>query len=284
LNSSNKIVHSLWIGKTLSNVELLTVLSFIANGHDFYLWTYETIETDLPKGVILKDANSILHHDKIFRYKNKNQFGHGKGSLAGFSDIFRYKLLYEQGGWWIDMDVTCLKPFDFEEEYVFRKHHELNLVGNMMKCPQESELMRLCYEKAYEEVDENNTDWHKPINILNEFVKKLDLEIFVKDFSNQDIWADISVMIYKRKKIPNYWCAIHWANEEWRRNNINKNYFFEKSLIGDFMLLYDLTPAEVSLFYKFIFYLKLTHYYRKVISVPDKIISKIKWYFSLRSD
>src|SRR6185312_16640543 len=43
----------------------------------------------------------------------------GNGSLAGFSNFFRYKLLLENGGWWVDMDTVCLRPFhSFAPEYV----------------------------------------------------------------------------------------------------------------------------------------------------------------------
>jgi len=35
-----------------------------------------------------------------------------RGSLACFSDFFRYKLLAQEGGWWFDTDVVCLAPSD----------------------------------------------------------------------------------------------------------------------------------------------------------------------------
>jgi hypothetical protein len=280
LQNSNKIVHSLWIGQFLSNVEILTLKSFVANGHDFYLWTYQELETSLPEGVIVKDANIIIPLERVFRYRNRNQFGHGKGSFGGFSDIFRYKLLFDHGGWWVDMDVTCLKPFDFEEEYVFRKHHELKLVGNMMKCPKGSELMMLCYEKAVAEVDENNRDWNKPINILNEFVIKLGLESYIKDFSNQDVWPDILQMLLKRKEVLPTWKAIHWANEEWRRNKLDKNYYIQKSLFGEYMNMYGLKSNNFSSFKSKMYYFKLNKFYNKFIYLPVKFLYTIKWHLN----
>ena len=30
------------------------------------------------------------------------------GSVAGFSNLFRYELLRRDGGWWVDTDVLCL--------------------------------------------------------------------------------------------------------------------------------------------------------------------------------
>ncbi len=151
----NKIIHGLWIGNKLSNLELLTLHSFRYFGHDFYLWAYEKILTPLPPQVFVKDANEIIPKEKVFKYKNFNQYGHGKGSYAGFSDIFRYALLYKYGGWWVDMDVTCISSLNYEEPYVFRKHHVFDTVGNIMKCPKNSKLMKLCYEEAIKTINEN---------------------------------------------------------------------------------------------------------------------------------
>src|SRR5262249_54280435 len=43
--------------------------------------------------------------DKVFVYQAE---GFGKGSPSAFSNYFRYKLLAEKGGWWIDTDVVRL--------------------------------------------------------------------------------------------------------------------------------------------------------------------------------
>jgi hypothetical protein len=232
-NNSNKIVQSLWIGGDLSLLEILTLYSFIQSGHTFHLYVYDAITTPLPKEVILKDANEILDRKYIFTYKNYNQFGHGKGSVSGFSDIFRYKLLYEKGNWWVDMDVCCLRFLNIEKSYYFRKHHELKAVGNVMKCPPNSALMKDCFKQALQEVNEHNTDWHKPIDILNQNIIAYDLERFIGDgISNRDWWMEIIGFLYSNKKIPDSWYFIHWTNENFRAHNINKNHFKINSTFG----------------------------------------------------
>lgn len=231
LQQDNKIIHGLWIGTRLSQVELLCIHSFLKNGHTFTLWIYNILENDLPGKCIVKDANEIIPLERVFQYKNKNQFGHGKGSYAGFSDIFRYKVLYEYGGWWADMDITCLKPLDFKAPYVFRTHHDLKVVGNIMKCPPKSELMKRCYERAIVEVDADNRDWNKPIQILNYAIEELGLQQYIVEMSNRDSWNDVRKMIAGKKEIPENWFVIHWVNEEWRRNMINKNYCGENSVL-----------------------------------------------------
>lgn len=245
-NTEKNIIHSLWIGNQLSNIELLTINSFINQGHIFYLWVYDQIKTTIPPTVILKDANEIIPKEKIFNYRYKNQFGHGKGSYAGFSDIFRYKLLYEYGGWWTDMDVTCLKPLNFIEPYVFRTHHDFGVVGNLMKCPPKSELMRICYEEAILSVNSDNKDWNKPIAILNNNIEKLELQKYIHNISNPDSWNVIRKLIVSKQKIPDFWFIIHWVNEEWRRNKIDKNYYKMNSTLGELMYLNNIPNIKIS--------------------------------------
>ncbi|PLX06549.1 MAG: hypothetical protein C0596_14555 [Marinilabiliales bacterium] len=235
MRPENITVNALWIGKKLMPTELLTIRSYIDHGHKFVLWAYDNIETTLPDGLIIKDASDVIPKERVFNYKNSNQFGHGKGSYAGFSDIFRYKLLYEYGGWWTDMDVTCLKPLDFEEGYVFRTHHSLPMVGNVMKCPAGCELMKKCFDEASEKVDENNTDWHLPIEILVNNVIDLGLEKYIREFSNPDSWNLIRKFLKKGHSIPENWYIIHWVNEEWRRNKIPKNVSIGKSMLYQYM-------------------------------------------------
>ena len=260
MKDDNKIIHGLWIGKDLSPVELLCISSFIANGHEFHLWAYDNIETELPAGVILEKASDIIPKERVFCYRHFNQFGHGKGSYAGFSDIFRYKLLYEKGGWWVDMDVTCLKPFNFNEPYVFRVHQVLPVVGNIMKCPAGSELMKLCYDQAIKQIDENNTDWHKPIQILNDNIKKLGLNDYIKYLSNQDKWSVVRKFLVMDKRIPVDWYAIHWINEEWRRNKLNKNRLYKNSALGNLYEKYIGINNDVIVPASFIEKLKLTYF------------------------
>jgi hypothetical protein len=140
--SVTNTMQSLWIGKQLSRLEVLSIRSFLANGHKYHLYTYEDLK--VPRGVVLKDARAILGKKHLHR-----QVG---GCRVHFSDLFRYKLLADRGGWWVDTDVVCLKPFDFRRDLVFgwQSAEEVNgavlfaepgsrhmrmLSGLAMKCP-----------------------------------------------------------------------------------------------------------------------------------------------------
>lgn len=236
-------IHSLWIGKQLSNLELLTLHSFVSHGHRFHLWLYEPLQTAVPQGVILQDANEILDQKHIFHYRTGDI---GKGSVAGFSDIFRYKLLYEKGGWWVDMDVTCLRPFQFDEPYVFRQHDFLPVVGNIMKTPKGCPAMKAAFEEALESVDEFNTDWLLPIEILNRQIEQHHLTEYIRaDLCNPDRWELVTLFRESNLKLNNNWHAIHWINVEWNRRNFERDMAVVDSLYYQLLQQYDLPVSAI---------------------------------------
>ena len=109
------IIQSLWVGDALSNLEKLCIQSFLDHGHEFHLYTHGEV-AGIPAGAVVKDANQILPFTEL------KQFGDSTTkvrSLQRFSDYFRYTLLYKIGGFWVDMDIVCLKPFDFAAEIIY---------------------------------------------------------------------------------------------------------------------------------------------------------------------
>lgn len=220
------IIHGLWIGSELSPLELLTLHSFTRHGHAFHLWVYEQPTNKLPVGVILQDANSIIPSNEVYCRKYEDpKHKIGKGSFGSpFSDLFRYKLLYDKGGWWVDMDVTCLLPFNFSDPYVFQSHPILTMIGNVMKAPKGCPLMQAAYQQVRAECDENTTDWLLPNKILNHYIKELGLSEFIRqDLGSSDWWPSVSPFILESKTLPESWYCIHWMNEIWRTQNINKS-------------------------------------------------------------
>jgi len=120
----NRIIQGLWVGTELSVMEQLSIASFLNNNHQYHLYTYNEVR-NVPAGTCIKDGNEILAASSIFQYKDRK-------SYAGFSNYFRYKLLFEKGGWWADMDMVCLRPFDFTDEYVFSS--ELRGTQEFINC------------------------------------------------------------------------------------------------------------------------------------------------------
>ena len=91
-------------------MEQLSIASFLTNGHQFHLFVYSDMKS-IPAGTVVRDGAEILPASTIFRYRDS-------GSYAGFANYFRYEFLLKHGGWWADLDLICLRPFRFADEYV----------------------------------------------------------------------------------------------------------------------------------------------------------------------
>lgn len=125
------LIQTLWIGSELSNLERLSISSFIRDEHEFHLYTYGEV-SNVPEGVVYKDANEIIPQSEVFRHK--------KGSYAIFADWFRWLLLYKKGGFWVDTDMVCLKPFLFESDVVFGFESEGAVCNAVLSFPLGHEL------------------------------------------------------------------------------------------------------------------------------------------------
>lgn len=137
------IIKSLWIGSSLTLMEKLCIRSFLKFGHAFHLYLYEALD-GVPEGAVVKDAAAVIPKERIF--------SNAGGTYAMFSNLFRYKLLEKEGGIWVDMDVICLKPFNFQGDYVFAS--EKDKTGNdtaatcVMRTPKDAAIMGDCYALA----------------------------------------------------------------------------------------------------------------------------------------
>ncbi|MFC1668269.1 glycosyltransferase [Chlamydiota bacterium] len=228
-------IYGLWIGKSLSLMEQLSIKSFLAHGHSFHLYVYDNV-LDVPKQVIIEDANKIVPKHEIFQYKH----GVWKGSYAAFANIFRYKLLFDLGGIWVDLDTVCLKPFDFEAEYIFSTEYfsqkkTIRLNNTIIKVPSRSNVMKACYDAA-KEIDINSLDWRENgSDLLEKFVYKFNLDCFrvVPETFCYIHWWEFEKLIEQNANyvIPNNVYTIHLWNELWRQKNKNRS-IIEKLFYG----------------------------------------------------
>jgi hypothetical protein len=93
--------HMFWHGDPPRRLERLAMRSFLAQGYALTVWTY-TPQPSLPPGATLADAAEILPQSALFTNR--------RGSIASFTDWFRYLVLSRHGGLWTDSDVIALRP------------------------------------------------------------------------------------------------------------------------------------------------------------------------------
>ena len=229
---NENIIQSLWIGNSISILEKLSMRSFIHHGNKYHLYTYNEIK-DLPEGVKVFDANEILPEEEVFCYQTPA----GKGSYAAFSNYFRYKLLYEKGGFWADTDNICLKKFDFKENYVFGMEFasinnggliSSHIASGLMKAPKGSEAMIDNYTYCLTK-NKSSLIWGEvgPA-LVDKCIKKFSLEKYIKnhEYFNPIGYGEIYNLVnpnLSRSIDLSKSYSLHLWNECWRRNNLDKN-------------------------------------------------------------
>jgi hypothetical protein len=135
------LFQSFWWGP-LSPYERLCLNSFIDRGHAFDLYTFDP-NLAVPAGVQLRDAAAILDQSEFFVYEN----GPGRGSPSAFANLFRYKLLRDKGGWWVDTDVVCLADdIPAYPEFFARQDDLINAA--VVYFQQGHPMMTRCFEQA----------------------------------------------------------------------------------------------------------------------------------------
>ncbi len=132
-------LNSLWIGEQLGYVEKLTLVSALAVGHTFRLYSYAAEKLrGVPSGVEVRDANQVVPYQALAHY-----FEGGSAALG--TDFFRYAMQAKGLGAWVDLDLYFIRPIDFEDEYVFGWEHETSINGAVLRLPANSEMVReLC--------------------------------------------------------------------------------------------------------------------------------------------
>lgn len=209
-------------------MEQLSITSFLRNGHEYHLHGYNEI-ANVPPGTTLRDAAKVLPASEIFYYRR----GAGKGSVSAFSNLFRYKLLLEQGGWWADTDLVCFRRFEFAEPIIFaseRTRTGTQVATAALKLPRGHAVARLAYEAARRE-DRARLAWGKtgPL-LLDGLVRENGLRQFVKPpgvFCPLDYW-DWKLLLSENSKPLEEWVtdetrAIHLWHENWRRAGLELN-------------------------------------------------------------
>lgn len=218
----NKVIQGLWIGPELSIMEQLSVASFLQNGHEYHLYVYDDVK-NIPAGTVINDGNEILPASRIFQYKHSS-------SYAGFANFFRYKLLLERGGWWVDSDTICLKYLDFPEEHVFSTeiYRGLEVINSgLIKAPINSQAMAYAWEVCQTKNPETLVWGETGPKLLAEAVRETLLEkyqvphYFFCPLGFRD-WHKLlepePELVLDEKSY-----AIHLWNEKWRASGQDKN-------------------------------------------------------------
>ena len=225
-----EVIQSLWVGDRLTVMEQLCIASFVHHGHPFHLYTYKALE-GVPAGTVLMDGNEILPESSIFKYTEHD-------SYAGFANFFRYKLLLERGGWWVDMDMICIRPFEFPQPYVFSSEMESDgphTNAGAIKVPPRSAVMTLACLMC-KQTDPKELKWGQTgPALLAHCVTNCCLQQYVQP---PHVFCPIPYVEWSKLLDPHApWDfseetrAVHLWHELWRRENRSKEAAYDPACL-----------------------------------------------------
>ena len=222
-------VSTLWMGSPLSIIERLSITSFLQNGHGIDLYVYGDMHEyatglgNLLEGVALLDASRIIPEEKVFKIR---------GGYSSFSDFFRWKVILDNGGWWSDLDAVCLRPFDFQSDYVFVGGLGPPGSGDcvssgLFKAPKGSPVTQYGWDKCLS-MDISKMTWGEAgPPLFTEAVHRFDLtkhiisgSLFFPVYYTEAPRAFIDIYA---PRIASDCYSIHLFNEMWRLAGVDKN-------------------------------------------------------------
>ena len=128
-------LNALWVGDELGYLEQLCLVSGLAAGHEFRLYSYEPHRLrGVPSGIDLRDAAEVMPRDRMVTYAGTESYVLG-------SNFWRYEMLGMGLGYWVDLDMLLLKPFDFTGDYVFGREQQGTINTAVLLAPPDSALV-----------------------------------------------------------------------------------------------------------------------------------------------
>ena len=215
----NNPIQSFWHGPELSVMEHLCLHSYLAHGHEFHLYVYEQSGT-YPEGVVLKDASEIIPYSEAF----VDCFG----GFVNFSNRFRYALLYQRGGWWVDMTRYASVPWPFRALCLFLRVHggtesgQYHLHKEPSRCLLPQRLSGFYVPPRTTKPALGRTGSEPPLRMIF----RNGLEPYIHPPLT---FCPVSGLEFERLisspavELPDEAYALHWFHELWRRRGLDKS-------------------------------------------------------------
>lgn len=249
-----KIFHLFWSGGPISYLRYVTFLTLrkhhpnwsiklhVANSFGSASWPQDAIFQDFSKN-ITKDYYPMVKNivNEVCLYDR-----HPNDAPNYQSDFFRWDILAEQGGFYLDTDQVILKPFDdlichrfIYSEYMCRNNTLHYTPVGVIGAETGLELTKHIQATiaSYYTTNYNSIG---PFMFLSVIGKRPDLLssidafnsgkfLFYPIFDSEDVGAIYSGSFSPPKE--SY--ALHWFGGHWRSQEFNASYSEEKTLTGN---------------------------------------------------
>ena len=151
-SAGSELFNAFWHGPPLSAFHWACLNSFVRLGHRVHLYSYQQLE--VPPGVERVDAGEIIAPQNLFFFNNDKL---SRPDVGPFTDVFRFKLLFTKGGWWVDADVLCNQREFPECRYAWAVEEppksattsQLNYIGtSQIKFPKDDPIVKELYRQC----------------------------------------------------------------------------------------------------------------------------------------
>jgi hypothetical protein len=157
--------------------------------------------------------------------------------LSGYSNLFRYTLLQRLGGWWVDTDVCCLRPFPTDRDELYLREEtqsgELLVASCIFRAPSASCVLAHCLDTFA------RTDVSKVVHgetgplLLTDAILKCDGADAIRPGAQflPVPWWDWQRLLSDEQLAVDRCFAVHFWNTMLTSAGVNKNAEFAKNSV-----------------------------------------------------
>lgn len=221
-SQKTETLRTFWHGSQLGPYELLGLRSFVDHGHRIELFTYDDTIT-VPDWIERRDANEIWPTHHVMHYQTEL----GRGSPSLHANLFRYAMLYQLGGWWIDLDVVLLGPQLPQDEIFFAVENAPRYGTGVLKFPCGHDLLREATKHCVSVKEADAVFGETGPLLFSRLVAKHSLTLVAQPVATTHPILGSEVLALfdpnrrdeiERRSSTSYF--IHLYNEIWRRSGI----------------------------------------------------------------
>lgn len=233
-----------WDNQPLKNLNHLCIRSLIDRNFKVTIFSYKPeLFNDYKDEVSIFNANEILDEKFKFYYKGNGDCTYK--CVVGFSDIFRYALLYKTGGWYFDFDTIVLRNFSEDlkqRDTVIRPNFKYHAVSNICKFKKNDSFLDEIFYETKSQVTEDNNRWCLPLEIFYDKVVKFNLcdKIVPVSYFSDDNTEFLRDILYKKitdLDLSSYY-ALHICNTFFRSGHWFPDFLYNTNLPKNMTLLH----------------------------------------------
>ena len=193
------VLNSLWVGNKLSYLEKLCIQSALSHGHKFRIFSYEPSALQgVPDGVEVLDASEVMSREKMISYAEC------ENGVALGANLWRYYLLEKGLGFWCDLDLVFVRPFDFDQPYVLGWEHAGWINNAVMFAPADSGFVQDLFKLTKPNV---RPPWFGPRRSLQFYLRKWrNGYLGLEDMPWGTYSAGLVTHIVKTRRLERYVC------------------------------------------------------------------------------